>query len=325
MSSQLNNLREKLKSVYGAIETSLGPLTKTVIGVCLLGALVLGTDAYLTDKSEITNSTVMITSMNERGGGSGSVISSKEGKSTVLTNGHVCNVAISGGLVKTSDGSKHTITSFKKSKVHDLCLITVAAKLPGRVALADSSPDMYELATVSGHPALLPNVVTQGHFSGNKIIDVFLGMRKCSKDELEDDQLGFICLFFGGLPQIRTYEAVLVTATIMPGSSGSAIYNSDKELSAVVFAGSGELGYAFAVPYEYVRNFLNEEVKTLKASVPNYELDIKSIIKSQNSSKEEINNIESNCREAIDDIADESRKVQIERMCDTIVRDAAWR
>jgi hypothetical protein len=184
---------------------------------------------------------------------------------------------------------------------------------------------MYELATVSGHPALLPNVVTQGHFSGNKIIDVFLGMRKCSKSELEDEQLGFICFFFGGLPQIRTYEAVLVTATIMPGSSGSAIYNGKKELSAVVFAGSGEIGYAYAVPYEYVLNFLNEEVKTLRPLVPNYELDIKSIIQSENYSRKQINSIESNCREAINDITDETRKTQVQRMCDTIIRDASWR
>lgn len=325
MKSKLNNLREKLKSVYGAIESSLGPLTKTVVGLALLGALAVGANAYLKDKSEITNSTVMITSMNERGGGSGSVISSEEGKSTVLTNGHVCEVAVQGGLVKTNNGQKHTIVSFKKSKTHDLCLVTVLAKLPGRVALAASSPDMYELATVSGHPALLPNVVTQGHFSGNKIIDVFLGMRECTKEESKDPDLGFICFFFGGLPQIRTYEAVLVTATIMPGSSGSAIYNSSKELSAVVFAGSGDIGYAFAVPYEYVRNFLVNEVSTIQESIPDYNLDIVSLIKEENAKRKRILDIEEKCKKEVVSINNIEQKYQIERMCDVITRDSSWR
>jgi S1-C subfamily serine protease len=325
MKELFNSLRTKLKLLYGAVERSLGPITKTAIGLCVIGALGLLTHKLLADKSEITNSTVMITSMNERGGGSGSVISSEEGKSTVLTNGHVCEVAVNGGLVKTNTGQKHTIVEFRKSKVHDLCLITVSAKLPGKVTLASESPQMYELATVSGHPALLPNVVTQGHFSGNKIIDVFLGMRECTEKEMKDENLGFVCFFFGGLPQIRTYEAVLVTATIMPGSSGSAIYNSSKELSAVVFAGSGEIGYAFAVPYEYVRNFLNEEVSTIRPSTPNYELDVLSILKQENKRKRRILDIEEKCKSGTTSIGDVNQKQQIERMCDVITRDSSWR
>lgn len=318
-------LQTQLKKLYGAIEHKLGPITKTVIGLSLLGTMGALAHLALTDKSEITNSTVMITSMDERGGGSGSVISSEEGRSTVLTNGHVCEVAVKGGLVKTNSGQKHAIIGFKRSKVHDLCLITVSAKLPGKVTLAPAAPKMYELATVSGHPSLLPNVVTQGHFSGNKIIDVFLGMRKCTNDELQDDDIFNICSFFGGLPQIRTYEAVLVTATIMPGSSGSAIYNSSKELSAVVFAGSGEIGYAFAVPYEYVRNFLNEEVSTLTSSTPNYELDVVALLKQQNKQKRQIKKIEDKCNKELSSIHDVNQKNQIERLCDVISRDSAWR
>jgi hypothetical protein len=150
-------------------------------------------------------------------------------------------------------------------------------------------------------------------------------MRECTKDEAKHEDLGFICFFFGGLPQIRTYEAVLVTATIMPGSSGSAIYNSSKELSAVVFAGSGDIGYAFAVPYEYVRNFLNEEVKTISSSTPNYELDILALLKKQNSSRKRMLDIEEKCKKETTNITNMNQKEQVERMCDVIVRDSSWR
>jgi V8-like Glu-specific endopeptidase len=43
--------------------------------------------------------------------------------------------------------------------------------------------------------------------------------------------------FVGGIPDIMQYDSTLVTATIMPGSSGSGVYNENKELAGVVFAG----------------------------------------------------------------------------------------
>lgn len=318
-------MKELLSKVVAGIESTLSLSVKVVIGFIVVGLAIAVPSLVLKDRSEITNSTVMITSMNERGGGSGSVIDSNDSSSSVLTNKHVCEVIANGGLVKTNQGGKHTIVSYVMSKRHDLCLIRVLAKLPGKVSLASKTPDMYEEATVSGHPALLPNVVTRGHFSGNKIIDVFMGLRECTEADMRDYELGSICMFFGGMPMLKTYEAVLVTATIMPGSSGSAIYNSSKELSAVVFAGSGEIGYAFAVPYEYVRNFINTEHMQLKSNSPDYNVDIKKALRESNKKRNKFKNLETKCTNGVKGITNRNVINQIEKMCETIIRDSKWR
>lgn len=311
-----------VKRFFSKLERNTHPLVK--IGVSFL---VIGSSCYFgynfQNKSDVPSSTVMITNMNGNSGGSGSVIHSDADSSYVLTNSHVCNVAEKGGLVKTNKGTSHTIMSYKQSKLHDLCLIKVAAQLPGKVTLSQRAPRMFEEATVSGHPSLFPNVVTKGHFSGNKIIDVFLGMRECTEKDIQDYEM--ICYFFGGIPMIRTYESVLVTATIMPGSSGSAIYNSNKELNAVVFAGSGELGYAFSVPFEYVNMFLNEEINTLPEQKVNYLLSVDDIFNIQSEKDEFFHKIEIKCKSDVWSITDVNSKMHIQKMCDTIIRDVNWR
>lgn len=319
------SLEEKVKTLINEIETTLSTKQKVAIGsllaLSLVGLLVLN----LSDASEITNSTVMITNMAENSGGSGSVIHSSNNFSKVLTNKHVCGLIANGGLVKTSDGNKHTVIGYKESNDHDLCLIDVASKLPGKVTLASKAPSMYEMATVSGHPALLPNVVTTGHFSGNKIINVFLGVKPCTEEDVADPDLGIICFFFQGLPQIKTYEASLVTATIMPGSSGSAIYNSSKELSAVVFAGSGEIGYAFAVPYEYVYNFLRNEQYGLPYNKPNYNMAVRSLLNQRRRQNDKIKSIEKKCLNDLDKVNNPKVQPKIKEMCEVIIRDNKWR
>lgn len=324
MKNLLTNLRNGLQTLFKKLEHAVGPFAKIGIGLLVL-ATAVGAGSLLRDKSDITTSTVMITSLNERGGGSGVIVGINDGKTQILTNRHVCEVAVNGGLVKTTKGQKHTILFYQESKLHDLCLITVAAELEGRVSLASSAPRMYEHAIVSGHPALLPNVITEGHFSGNKIVEVFMGNRDCTKEELEDETMEPICKFFGQLPVVRTFETVLVTATIMPGSSGSAVYNGSKELSAVIFAGSSGIGYGFAVPYEFVSNFFNNELQSLEIQYPTYELDVKSLIKNQSTKTKRLKDLERKCIDKVDTIEDSIVRLKIEQICETVLRDMNWR
>jgi S1-C subfamily serine protease len=322
LSKVKNNFKGKLNTLFSTLEKAVNPFTKIAVALLVVTGAGL-TGAYLfREKSDITASTVMITSMNERSGGSGVIVGNNDNFSYVLTNKHVCGVAAKGGLVKTTTGQNHTIISYKESNTHDLCLISVLAQLKGKVTLAKAPPQMYERATVSGHPALLPNVLTEGHFSGNKVIDVFLGMRPCTEEEKEDEKTAGICFFFRGLPVVETYETVLVTATIMPGSSGSAIYNSSKELSALVFAGSGDIGYAFAVPYEYVSYFLNKEVETILPKKPSYRLDV-TASDEENSSRKLEKAALAKCEK--EDITNSVDKNKIEHICELIVRDYNWR
>ena len=212
-------------------------------------------------------STAMITNYAGNSGGTGVVVESSRNESKVLTNAHVCGVAKNGGLVQTSSG-KGVVSYFQVSDFHDLCLITVENYLGPSATIAKTSPPVFSEASVSGHPQLLPTIITKGHFSDKKIIQVMTGFRACTDDDFKSDTGQLICGLLGGIPVFKTYQAQVISATIMPGSSGSAVYNSSGNVAGLVFAGSGSLSYGFIVPQEYVFNFITTEVFNLEKQFP---------------------------------------------------------
>lgn len=223
-------------------------------------------------KYSITSTAVMVTNLSGNSGGSGTIMSSHRGHSEILTNGHVCGVVARGGQVVTDDGVRHFVASYKKSQLHDLCLITVAENLKVAARLAESAPAKYSISVISGHPKLLPTIVSHGHFSSKVGISVMTGTRECTDADRQNPATGFFCSFFGMLPVVKTYDSIVTSALIQPGSSGSGIFNSEGELSAVVFAGEGGIGYGFAVPYEYIEQFLRTELSTLSVEFPNTDM-----------------------------------------------------
>lgn len=248
---------KKLKQLIQNVEKKLSVKAKVGIGAGLVlsfGLLTYG--GFFYEKQNLMESTVMISMLDRFGGGTGIVLESGPTQSLVLTNKHVCSIVKKGAMVTKVNGDSHLVDQYLEDTHHDLCLIRVAANLKGHTKLAAFPPEMYETAIVSGHPNLLPNVITSGHFSGKKIIQIMVGSKPCDPATVEGDD-AIICAFFGRLPIIETYESILVTATIMAGSSGSGVYNSKGELSGVIFAGKGDLSYGFTVPHEYVSNFVN--------------------------------------------------------------------
>jgi S1-C subfamily serine protease len=225
------------------------------------------------DNKDLKSRSVKIVNFGKRSGGSGSIITSNHRESTVLTNSHVCEVVESGGLVITDKG-EYAVTSYRKSERHDLCLITVGADLGVNTNIAKKAPDNQEEAAISGHPRLLPNVITRGHFSGKEIIKILTAIRTCTEEDFKSDNM-LLCLFLGGIPTVTAYEAQLVTALIQGGSSGSPVYNSNGEIAAVAFAGAGEMSQAYVVPFEAVSTFFEEELKTLKKQFPKMSQEIK--------------------------------------------------
>lgn len=216
----------------------------------------------------IPRATVAITNLTGSSGGSGSIIESSVLESLILTNSHVCEILKRGGLVHTVHG-EYFADSFRQSKIHDLCLVKVLGDLGVKTAIASSAPDPFDSATVSGHPMLLPTIITEGHFSFNAISRVVTGIKECTDQDRQDPYKAFICAILGGLPEVKAYESTIVSPTIQPGSSGSAVYNSKGEIAAVIFAGSGTISYGVAVPWRYVSYFINVESKELTEHVPN--------------------------------------------------------
>lgn len=250
----------KIKKFIKSIESRLSTTTKILIGAIVIWAIVF---AYFAGKinaeTRVTSATVMLTLISGRSGGSGVVIYNSKYESAILTNKHVCNVIANGGNAVNTKGKTALITRYAVSSVHDLCIAYVQADFEVSAKIAEVSPKLYSEASISGHPSLMPNIVSRGHVSGNKQIDVFLGARPCTQSEIEI--AAPLCMFFNGMPIIKKFDATLVSAMIMPGSSGSGVYNDKNELIGLAFAGSSELSYAYIVPYEYMINFVYHEVK----------------------------------------------------------------
>lgn len=202
-------------------------------------------------------SAVMLMTPQMNGGGTGVILKSTDTESTILTNDHVCRVIKNGG-VAVYRGQVYQVSSYLEAKQSDLCLVKVNDDLGVSTKIASRGPRFYDKALVSGFPALMPNIITEGHVSGRAIIEVITEMRPCTEDDIRSPG-GLVCLILGGMPTVKAYESVLVSATIMPGSSGSGVYNSSRELEGLVFAGSGQIGYAWTVPYEQLVNFVTKE------------------------------------------------------------------
>ena len=216
---------------------------------------------------EFAKTAIMITRMDGRSGGSGVILRSNRSETKILTNKHVCQVVKNGGIVRTTEKTA-MVKYYQESQIHDLCLITVNANFKVNTVVAQNAPDLYDDAIVSGFPRLLPNIVNYGHFSSYEIISVMVGMRDCTDEEWKDESTGFACFLFGGMPVIQQYEAQVVSNTIQPGSSGSAVFNKNGEISGLVFAGSGDFGYGHIVPLEYISTFLELELPDAKKLVP---------------------------------------------------------
>lgn len=248
--------------------TTFGILT-ALVSVGTFGAHLFTSSKTVKPKTnaEYSLTSVMITRYDGRSGGSGVIISSSKNSSKILTNAHVCSVIANGGIVR-SDNSRGIVKNYKISEIHDLCLITTNNNFKINTVVAQDAPDIYADAAVVGHPALMPTIVTKGVFSQKELITLLVGIRPCLEEELRNEKNSIICFFMGGMPIIRTFEAQVVSSTIMPGSSGSPVFNTDGEISGLVFAGSGNFGYAYVVPYEYISNFLEHEVSLLPTKLP---------------------------------------------------------
>jgi hypothetical protein len=264
---------------------------------------------------DIHRNSVMITNLAANHGGTGIVLRSTQSASLILTNAHVCKVVEQGGLVRGEAGS-FMVTAYKPSLKNDLCLIKVEGNLKANTAVSKRAPKAYyDQTAVSGHPALMPNIISRGHFSGRQVLQVVIGIKKCTEEDAQNPEKALACMLIGGIPIIKSYDSALVSATIMPGSSGSGVYNSDNELAGVVFAGSGQLGYGWTVPYQSVIDFLTRESKSLQYSLPNNELDLFGDKKERT---EEV------MFEKLHKVCESSEQGKLGQICAIVKTDALW-
>lgn len=208
---------------------------------------------------EFKSATVMITNKGKYSGGSGVIYKSTENASYVLTNSHVCELLEEGGLVVTESGD-YNVEQYKQSKVHDICVVRIIQNLGINTKLASASPAFGDDVIISGHPHLLPTTISRGHMSGYLDIQLLAGVEKCT--EKEQEEMGFLCYWFDGMPLIKTFTAMTSSALASPGNSGSGVFNSEGEIIGLLFAGIGRgISQSFIVPLSHIKAFMRESKK----------------------------------------------------------------
>lgn len=242
-------------------------LSKVILGLSLvLTGCSYRNDSVPRTNSDYAKSSVMITSLNGRAGGSGVIYRSYPDLSQVLTNKHVCELIQVGGLVVTDDGAKYNISSFRIYPQHDLCMITVPANLHENTRIAEKSPEIYSEMLTVGHPALMPTILSKGNFAKVIPIKLMVGMAPCDGTESADDAVA--CIFMGAKPNVKTMNAQATSSLIMAGSSGSGVFNSKGEIVGLIFAGPSDgVGFGYAVPFTYLADFL-DHVNTYPVLTP---------------------------------------------------------
>lgn len=204
--------------------------------------------------SDLQRTSVKVMNLKESSGGTGAILKSFKTGSHILTNKHVCRLIEQGGVVAQGD-KRYLITHYKKFPHHDLCLVRVKNDLGINLVISDKVSKQSSTAYVSGHPSLLPHIASKGHLSAHEDIQLVVGLKKCNEENFKKNAA--YCIFFGGIPVVQTFESVVVSNLIMPGSSGSSIFNKNGEIVGVIYAGNGRgLSYGYAVPHIHLLYFI---------------------------------------------------------------------
>lgn len=215
------------------------------------------------DTAQFKLTSVRVYNEEMNSGGTGSILKSDEDGSQILTNKHVCRLVEQGGYVQR-DGYAYPVIAYKKFSDHDLCIIKVNENFGINLTISKKIAKASDTIYVSGHPNLLPHILTIGHLSGDIEVRLIVGLRDCTRPSVD-------CLIFGGVPVIKSFDSQVVSNLIKPGSSGSAVFNNDGEIIGVVFAGSGRgFSHGFIVPQKYLLYFMaiNKYTKFVLVGTP---------------------------------------------------------
>lgn len=203
------------------------------------------------------------------GSGSAFLVKAKSGRSVLITNGHVCRLALNGrldimvGEVNGTPVNAH-VKVLAESATHDLCALEDmkgSYLTPLEIGL---DLDIYDRVFVAGYPLVPLLSVSEGNISGFGPFSIpmpYLDEETCvgSKyrweqvpiEEISDDLLIMterICTLYG--------RAMYTSAIGDFGSSGGPVLNESGKVVGVTFAVRGNSSMVMAVPLSELRVFL---------------------------------------------------------------------
>lgn len=206
-------------------------------------------------------SIVKLTSADGTSGGTGFYVKTPSGKIVTMTNGHVCRLATDGIILSDDGRIKAPVKVIAQYEDNDLCIVAAPDKIKSGLSVAGSvreGEDVYVL----GHPLLMPKTLVAGEVSGGVLAEILQGINmpcegKTYKKIIPDPN-DFAALIFGVQWYcVRTTQATIVTANILPGNSGSPVLDVFGHVVGVAFAGQPGTSRGLIVPLDDVKNFLN--------------------------------------------------------------------
>lgn len=178
--------------------------------------------------SQRAESIYALTTLEGDSGGTAFLVKAPSGREYLVSNAHVCDGAF---VVQMGDKSFPT-QALEIASDTDLCILTApkeVAEADEGLEVADHAPILFEPVYVIGQGMLMGNALTTGHFVSQlpgKLLSV-----------------------------TRPYY---ITATVLPGNSGSPAFNIDGKVFGVVFASSGSINNrALLVPLEDLKKVLS--------------------------------------------------------------------
>jgi len=193
-------------------------------------------------------------------GGTGFAIKAPSGRILTVTNAHVCEVAQNGKAAARWDNGRYTnLDVLEVDAKHDLCLLS---GLPGGIEgleMAWNDAQINDPVYVIGHPLLYPNTYSEGLVRDRT--DIFIVKKQYVEDEQECSDLD---LKYKVYPSVfgdvavcgEEFDSFGMSAKIMPGNSGSPVFNMKGKVVGVVFAGDNRTGDGSYVPLEHLERIL---------------------------------------------------------------------
>lgn len=240
-------------------------VVKMVYGIAVFGvAGIIASTFFIENPLErnIKRVVMLVRPSNHHSGGTGFNIKTPSGKIFTVTNAHICGIAENGVLhVVRPDGRYSVARVVEVSSKTDLCLVE-ATKDDG-ARLADKMIMMEDI-TVIGHPHLLPLTITFGKALSKYKVTLMIGENVNPEDCVGPgmhliDMTGSIADLIFGVKNVctRDFNSIYTNAKILPGNSGSPVFNAAGRVVGVVFAGDADGSAGFFIPLEDLYEFVS--------------------------------------------------------------------